>query len=96
MSWSWKTKPRSIIKTIQWFPYFALLKGENWNGKSTAVSRKDGKAVHPIYIQPIEMRIHGYHLYLGVIICQAEKIKKKLKPMEGWIKEHMNFLDLGM
>lgn len=48
MSWSWKTKPRSIIKTVQWFPYFAALKGENWNKKSSAVSRKDGKAVHPI------------------------------------------------
>ncbi len=53
MSWSWKTKPRSIIKTIQWFPYFASLKGENWNGKSTAVSRKDGKAVHPVRRQYI-------------------------------------------
>ncbi len=48
MSWSWKTKPRSIIKTIQWFPYFAAMKGQNWNKKSEQVSRKDGKAVHPI------------------------------------------------
>lgn len=48
MSWSWKTKPRSIIKTVQWFPYFAALKGENWDKKSSVVSKKDGKAVHPI------------------------------------------------
>ncbi len=48
MSWSWKTKPRSIIKTVQWFPYFALLKGQNWNEGSSAVSRKDGKTVHPV------------------------------------------------
>lgn len=48
MSWSWKTKPRSIIKTVQWFPYFAALAGENWNKESGAVSRKDGKPVHPV------------------------------------------------
>ncbi|MDD3797027.1 MAG: AlwI family type II restriction endonuclease [Lachnospiraceae bacterium] len=48
MSWSWKTKPRSIIKTVQWFSSFASLEGENWDKKSPAVSRKDGKAVHPI------------------------------------------------
>lgn len=48
MSWSWKTKPRSIIKTLQWFPFFAELRGKNWNEKSEAVSRRDGKAVHPV------------------------------------------------
>ncbi len=48
MSWSWKTKPRSIIRTVQWFPCFAALKGQNWNQKSSAVSRRDGKAVHPV------------------------------------------------
>lgn len=48
MSWSWKTKPRSIIKTIQWFPCFAALKGENWNKKASYVSKKGNKPVHPI------------------------------------------------
>lgn len=48
MSWSWKTKPRSIIKAVQWFPFFASLEGEDWNKKSSSVSKKDGKAVHPI------------------------------------------------
>ncbi|MGN1148516.1 MAG: AlwI family type II restriction endonuclease [Lachnospiraceae bacterium] len=48
MSWSWKTKPRSITKTIQWFPFFAALEGEDWNQKSSAVSKHDGKAVHPV------------------------------------------------
>lgn len=57
MSWSWKTKPRSIIKTVQWFPYFAELKGKSWAEKSVAVSRKDGKAVHPIR----RMYIHSAH-----------------------------------
>lgn len=48
MSWSWKTKPRSIIKTVQWFPCFAALEGENWNKKSQALSKKDNKPVHPV------------------------------------------------
>lgn len=48
MSWSWKTKPRSIIRTVQWFPCFASLKGQDWNRKSSAVSRRDGKPVHPV------------------------------------------------
>lgn len=47
MSWSWRTKPRSIIKTIQWFPYFATLKGQNWEEKVSNVS-KIGKAIHPV------------------------------------------------
>lgn len=48
MSWSWRTKPRSIIKTVEWFPYFAALEGRNWEEKSGEVSRKDHKAVHPV------------------------------------------------
>lgn len=48
MSWSWKTKPRSIIKTVQWFPCFAALEGENWNKKSSFVSKNKGKPIHPI------------------------------------------------
>ena len=48
MSWSWKTKPRSIIKTVQWFPYFAALEGENWNKKSSFVSKNKGKPIHPV------------------------------------------------
>lgn len=48
MSWSWRTKPRSIIKTVEWFPYFAALEGQNWEEKSEEVSRKDQKAVHPV------------------------------------------------
>ena len=48
MSWSWRTKPRSIIKTIEWFPYFAALEGQNWEAKSKDTSRKDGKPIHPV------------------------------------------------
>lgn len=48
MSWSWRTKPRSIIKTVEWFPYFAALEGQNWEAKSKDISRKDGKPIHPV------------------------------------------------
>ena len=48
MSWSWKTKPRSILKTVRWFPYFAALEGQDWNEKSINVSRKTGQPVHPV------------------------------------------------
>lgn len=41
-------KTKKHYKTVQWFTSFASLKGENWDKKSTAVSKKDGKAVHPI------------------------------------------------
>lgn len=41
-------KPRSIIKTVQWFPYFAALKGENWNAQDGNLSKKDNKPIHPV------------------------------------------------
>ncbi|WP_099469468.1 AlwI family type II restriction endonuclease [Konateibacter massiliensis] len=47
MTWSWRTKPRSIIKTIQWFPYFAALKGKNWEQKE-AYTSKIGKPIHAV------------------------------------------------
>ena len=49
MSWWWRTKPRSIIRTVQWFNEFGKLEGKNWNYKDPiCVSKKDGKAVHPV------------------------------------------------
>lgn len=48
MSWSWRTKPRSIIKTIEWFPHFAALEGQNWNQEAGRVSRKDQNPIHPV------------------------------------------------
>ena len=47
MSWYWRMKPRSIIKTIQWFPYFAALEGQNWNQKNTDFSVFNKKPVYP-------------------------------------------------
>jgi hypothetical protein len=48
MSWSWRTKPRSIIKTVQWFPYFAALHGQNWDETASNLSRFDNKPIHPV------------------------------------------------
>lgn len=47
MSWYWRTKPRSIMKTIQWFPYFGALEGKNWNETGTTVSCFNQKKVYP-------------------------------------------------
>lgn len=30
-SWWFRMKPRSILRTIEWFPSFAALEGQNWN-----------------------------------------------------------------
>ena len=47
MSWFWRTKPRSIIKTLQWFPSFASLEGQNWNQKSKQTSVFNQKKIFP-------------------------------------------------
>lgn len=44
MSWGWRTKPRSVIKTIQWFKSFEKLEGEDWNYFLKKLSKK----IHPI------------------------------------------------
>ena len=46
-TWGWRTKPRSTIKTIQWFPEFAKLEGKNWNLESNHNSILKFK-IHPI------------------------------------------------
>lgn len=56
MSWSWRTKPRSILKTVQWFPAFAALDGQNWNAVGSSPCRL-GKKVHPVR----RMYIYGAH-----------------------------------
>lgn len=49
MSWWWRTKPRSILRTIQWFPFFGSLENKNWNEKDPfSKSMKGGSTVHPI------------------------------------------------
>ena len=44
MSWGWRTKPRSIIKTIQWFKAFEELDGQDWNYSL----KMPDKNIHPI------------------------------------------------
>lgn len=47
MSWFWRTKPRSIIKTIKWFPHFSALQGLNWDETSSQISRFNKKPLYP-------------------------------------------------
>ena len=47
MAWGWRTKPRSVIKTIQWFKSFEELDGEDWNYSLKKLSR-NMKPIHPI------------------------------------------------
>lgn len=48
-SWWWRTKPRSIIKTVQWFKEFGKLDGKNWNScDDSFTSRINDKNVHPV------------------------------------------------
>ena len=46
-SWGWRTKPRSTIRTVQWFAEFGKLEGYNWEDVSDSQSQYDGKKVHP-------------------------------------------------
>ena len=46
MSWSWRTKPRSILKTLEWFKSFNKLDGENWD--KTVGTSSNGSPIHPV------------------------------------------------
>lgn len=49
MSWSWRTKPRSIIRTIQWFIEFGKFEGKDWDYVDPInTSIFDGKKIHPV------------------------------------------------
>lgn len=47
-TWGWRTKPRSTIRTVQWFAEFGKLEGKNWEETGDTQSKYDGKKVHPI------------------------------------------------
>ena len=47
MAWGWRTKPRSVIKTIQWFKSLEKLEGEDWDYSLKKLS-KNMKTIHPI------------------------------------------------
>ena len=49
MSWWWRTKPRSIIRTVQWFNEFGKLNGKNWDFEDKVnVSCFNGAKIHPV------------------------------------------------
>ena len=48
MSWWWRTKPRSALKTVLWFNEFGILEGENWDVTNGTKSAKDQKPIHPV------------------------------------------------
>ena len=48
-TWGWRTKPRSIIRTVQWFRLFGKLEGNNWDEEDeTQNSSFLNKKIHPI------------------------------------------------
>ena len=47
MPWSWRTKPRSVVRTIQWFKNFAKLENKNWDKKNKGIDIR-GQAIHPV------------------------------------------------
>ena len=47
MSWGWRNKPRSVIKTVQWFKCFSNLENENWDFTANKLAANNMK-IHPI------------------------------------------------
>lgn len=47
MSWGWRNKPRSVIKTIQWFKFFSNLENEDWDYTANKLAANNMK-IHPI------------------------------------------------
>ena len=66
MSWWWRTKPRSIIRTVQWFKEFGKLEVKNWNYKDdNLVSKKDNSVIHPIRREYIYAAHSDEDSYIG-------------------------------
>lgn len=71
MSWMWRTKPRSIIRTVQWFKFFSQLEGKNWNQKDDIhFSKHDNKKIRPIRRQYIYNAHSGEDLNIGNLTFQ--------------------------
>jgi|GEM_PF-1741632 len=73
-SWWFRTKPRSILKTFEWFPHFADLEGENWELKlEDKVSSWGNKSIYPIrrryiynaHYDDLETKYSSYEDYLS-------------------------------
>ena len=53
-SWWFRMKPRSILRTIEWFPSFAKLEGRDWNKKDEIkISARTGKAIRESVSRPL-------------------------------------------
>lgn len=72
--WWFRTKPRSILKTFKWFPFFAELEGENWNYKlDDKTSRWKQKAMHPVrrkyiykaHLEDLEEKYSSFEDYIS-------------------------------
>lgn len=48
INWGWRTKPRSVLKTIEWLKFFKKYEGENWDETNGEVSVFKDKPIHPI------------------------------------------------
>ena len=60
MSWGWRNKPRSVIKTVQWFKYFSNLENENWDYTANKL------AANNIKIHPIRRKYMPIHSHLSI------------------------------
>ncbi len=47
MIWGWRTKPRSVVKTVQWFKYFSKLENRDWNETLDILDIYNRK-IHPL------------------------------------------------
>ena len=48
INWGWRTKPRSVLKTIEWLKFFKKYEGENWDETNGEISAFQGNPIHPI------------------------------------------------
>lgn len=71
MSWSWRTKPRSILRTIQWFPFFGALENQNWDEKDAEnVSKFDKSPIYPIRREYIYNAHSEEDAFIGALTFQ--------------------------
>lgn len=67
-----RTKPRSVLKAIEWFPFFAQLEGENWDySLKDTFSAWGNKTIHPVRRKYIflahgdELNVNNYDDYVS-------------------------------
>ena len=78
MSWGWRTKPRSVVKTVQWFKYFSKLENKNWEEKTEQLDIR-GKAIHPVRREYVYNAHKDEDENLDIVIERRKKFD--MKPM---------------